>query len=99
MTVVPGGDYELKGWDSPGNAKAALDDFYIDKFEVSNREFKEFIDAGGYVQKRFWKHQFLSKGRILDCEQAAKEFRDRTGMAAPRIGMAGCIPRAEAATP
>ena len=92
MAGVPGGDYELRAWDSPAYAKASLGDFYIDKFEVSNREFKEFIDAGGYVQKQFWNYPFLSNGRILDWEQAVAEFKDRTGLAAPRSWQGGMYP-------
>jgi len=25
-----------------------IDDFYIGRYEVTNREFKQFLDAGGY---------------------------------------------------
>jgi formylglycine-generating enzyme required for sulfatase activity len=31
-----------------------LDDFWIDTFEVTNREFKAFVDDGGYRDERFW---------------------------------------------
>ena len=99
MAGVPGGDYELRAWDSPAYAKASLGDFYIDKFEVSNREFKEFIDAGGYVQKQFWNYPFLSNGRILDWEQAVAEFKDRTGLAAPRSWQGGMYPENKGSYP
>ena len=29
--------------------------FYIDKFETTNREYKDFIDKGGYRKQSFWK--------------------------------------------
>ncbi len=32
----------------------ALDGFWIDTYEVTNREFKAFVDAGGYRDDRFW---------------------------------------------
>jgi serine/threonine protein kinase len=32
----------------------ALDGFWIDTYEVTNREFKAFVDAGGYREDRFW---------------------------------------------
>ena len=28
--------------------------FYIDKYEVTNQEFKEFVDAGGYDESAYW---------------------------------------------
>ena len=30
------------------NRTVILDDYWIDRFEVTNREFKKFVDAGGY---------------------------------------------------
>jgi len=31
-----------------------LDDFMIGKYQVTNEEFKEFVDDGGYDRKEFW---------------------------------------------
>src|SRR5262249_17227767 len=35
--------------------------FYIDKYEVTNREFKDFCDATGYPIPHYWKSQELPK--------------------------------------
>ena len=32
-----------------------LRDYYVDRFEVTNRQFQEFIDAGGYENRAFWR--------------------------------------------
>ena len=32
----------------------ALDEFSIDKYEVTNREYKAFVDDGGYRDDRLW---------------------------------------------
>ena len=47
----------------PGNVYAvgvakqvALADYWLDKFEVTNAEFKKFVDAGGYRDPKYWKH-------------------------------------------
>ena len=32
----------------------ALEGFWIDTYEVTNREYKAFVDAGGYREDRFW---------------------------------------------
>jgi hypothetical protein len=31
-----------------------VNDFLIDQFEVTNSEYKEFVDAGGYENKEYW---------------------------------------------
>jgi serine/threonine protein kinase len=83
-TVRQGNEYELAGWGRPTSVRARLDDFFIDRYEVTNREYKEFIIAGGYRRKQFWKHAFQKDGKELTWEQAIKEFTDRTGLPGPR---------------
>ena len=63
MAFVPGGDYRLVAWSRPTDRRVRLDDYFIDKYEVSNREFKEFVNAGGYLKREFWKHPFVKDGR------------------------------------
>jgi dienelactone hydrolase/predicted Ser/Thr protein kinase len=60
-----------------------LDDYLIDKHEVTNREFKKFVDQGGYERKEYWRQPFKKDGRTLSWEQAMAEFRDRTGRPGP----------------
>jgi eukaryotic-like serine/threonine-protein kinase len=33
-----------------------LEDYWIDRCEVTNRQFKDFIDRGGYRERKYWKH-------------------------------------------
>ena len=42
---VPQGMIRVAGADTP---VGALGDFFIDRFEVTNAQFKEFVGAGGY---------------------------------------------------
>lgn len=84
MVFVPGGDYRLVAWARPTDTRVHLDDFFIDKYEVSNREYQEFIKAGGYLKRQFWKYPFEKDGKAISWEDAMKEFKDRTGLAAPR---------------
>lgn len=81
---VPGGEYSLVSYGRPTHAAARLDDYFIDQFEVTNREYKEFINAGGYVKRQFWKYPFRKDGRQLSWEDAMEHFKDRTGLAGPR---------------
>ena len=57
--------------------------YFMDRFEVSNREFKLFVDTGGYSTPRYWKQPFVREGRELSWSEALKEFSDSTGHPGP----------------
>ena len=84
MVFVPGGTYELVSYGRPTDARAQLDSYFIDRFEVTNREYKAFIRAGGYLKKEYWKYPFVKDGKRLTWEEAMGEFTDRTGLSGPR---------------
>ena len=67
-------------------------DFFIDTYEVSNRQFKEFVDAGGYQEQKYWKEPFDKEGMILSWEEAIKEFVDKTDQPGPATWQAGIYP-------
>ena len=56
-----------------------LNDFLIGKYEVTNKEFKQFVDAGGYNEKKYWKHEFRKDGKVLPWEKAMELLVDNTG--------------------
>ena len=72
-----------------------LDSFLIDRFEVTNREFKEFVDAGGYRERQYWQHEFVKDGRVLSRQEAMAEFRDTTGRPGPSTWLLGTYPEGE----
>src|SRR6266849_1126789 len=78
MVHVPRGSVDLAG-----NPDVKLDDFFIDKFEVTNREFKKFVDAGGYRDPKYWKLPFVKDGQVLAFKEAMPLFRDQTDRSAP----------------
>jgi predicted Ser/Thr protein kinase len=57
--------------------------FWMDRNEVTNRQYKAFVDAGGYAKREYWKEPFVEAGRILSWEDAMGRFIDRTGRAGP----------------
>ena len=69
-----------------------LQDYWIDKYEVTNKQFKRFLDQGGYHQPQYWKQEFLKDGRPLSWEQAMVLFRDKTGRPGPADWVAGEYP-------
>jgi serine/threonine protein kinase len=52
--------------------------FFIDRHEVTNREFKRFVDAGGYQKKQYWEHSFRDGEKTLTFAEAMKRFVDTT---------------------
>ncbi|MEE9491036.1 MAG: SUMF1/EgtB/PvdO family nonheme iron enzyme, partial [Dehalococcoidia bacterium] len=84
MVFVPGGEYKLVGAGAPTDATVKLDDYFMDRYEVSNHKYQEFVKAGGYLQKGLWNFPFMENGQTLSWETAMQRFRDRTGLAGPR---------------
>lgn len=66
-----------------------LKDFYIDRYEVTNQQFKKFVDSGGYQTKKYWKQEFMKDEKILKWEEAIKVFVDQTGQPGPATWEAG----------
>ena len=72
-----------------------LDDFFLDKYEVTNKQFKEFIENGGYRKQEYWKQEFNKDGHVLAWEEALAEFRDATGRPGPSTWELGDYPEGE----
>lgn len=72
-----------------------IGDFFIGKYEVTNREYKTFIDAGGYLQQKYWKIPIHKDGHEIGWEKAMKEFTDQSGLSGPSSWLGGDYPRGE----
>ena len=57
--------------------------FFVDAREVTNREFKQFLDKGGYQQRDYWREPFERDGKTLTWDEAMSSFRDATGRPGP----------------
>jgi serine/threonine protein kinase/formylglycine-generating enzyme required for sulfatase activity len=60
-----------------------LPDYWIDRHEVTNRAFKQFVDDNGYRRPELWREPFLNDGRELAFAAAMAHFRDATGRPGP----------------
>lgn len=99
MVSIPGGQYKLASRSRLKNTRVELDDFFIDKYEVTNREYKEFIDAGGYFKRELWQYPFAKDGQVMTWEKAMLSFRDRTGLPGPRNWSGQVFPEGQAEHP
>jgi predicted esterase len=69
-----------------------LDRFFIDRTEVRNDRYQEFVDAGGYRRPEFWTVPFRDGDRILSFEEAMARFLDSTGRPGPATWVGGHYP-------
>jgi formylglycine-generating enzyme required for sulfatase activity/predicted Ser/Thr protein kinase/predicted esterase len=89
MVAVPGGTVSFKG------TSVELTPFWIDRYEVTNREFKRFIDEGGYRRRELWKHPIERDGRIVAWEDGVRTFVDVTGRPGPAHWELGTYPEGQ----
>ena len=86
MALIPAGDFMMGSKEGEGafdehpQHVVYLDDYYIDKYEVTNAQFKDFVEATGYVTdaerkdygevwnpKEHW-YPWILRGKMLNVE-------------------------------
>lgn len=72
-----------------------LHDFWIDRYEVTNRQYKRFVDAGGYRDAAFWREPFVDGNEMLTFDLAIARFTDATGRPGPATWEAGRYPEGQ----
>jgi eukaryotic-like serine/threonine-protein kinase len=80
-------------------SEVQIPDYWMDRYEVTNKDFKQFVDAGGYRKTEFWKQTFVANGQTQSCEDALSRFRDKTGRQAPSTWELGNYPEGQAEYP
>jgi len=78
--------------DSP---ELPLQDYWIDQFEVTNRQFKTFVDQGGYAKREYWKVDFRQDQKSLSWNSAMAQFRDAAGQPGPKNWLQGHYPEGQ----
>ena len=79
-------------------------DYFMDRYEVTNQAYQEFVDAGGYRNPEYWIHLFVRDGVELtwgggEEEEAVGEFEDQTGRPGPSTWHLGTYPEGQADYP
>jgi hypothetical protein len=73
--------------------------FYLDRFEVTNRDYQNFVDSGGYSNQQYWTEKFVRDGREIPWAQAVAQFRDTTNRPGPAGWIAGHYAEGQADLP
>ena len=76
-----------------------LGDYLIDQYEVTNKSYKEFVDAGGYRTPAYWRVPFVKDGRTLSFEEAVESFIDATGRPGPSTWQVSEYPKGRGQDP
>lgn len=89
MTLIPGGKY-LVGTNDPfftgdregPEREVAISDFYLDRYEVSNRNFREFVEQTAFqTEAERFGDSFVFQGFLS--EESRKKYHDFRVAAAP----------------
>ena len=99
MVAVPGGEAFALVWSIGDLGPYKLPPFFIDRFEVTNQQYQEFVDRSGYQKREYWREKFLRDGRELNFDQALDLLRDSTGRPGPSTWAAGHYPAGQANDP
>ena len=96
MVAIPGGVMDwvpLVGLEnvSPGDVPAA----FVDRYEVTNGQYRKFVEAGGYARREHWREPFVDAGRTLSWEAAMRRLVDRTGRPGPATWQSGDYPEGQ----
>ena len=83
MAWVPGGKYTLNIPGLDHLDAVQMNEYFIDKYEVTNKEYKHFMDSGGYESEEYWQHTFVKGEEILSWREAMTLFKDKTGRPGP----------------
>ena len=99
MVFVPAGpeaDYiSFVGWIGPYDLPA----YYVDRYEVTNRDYQKFVESGGYEKKEYWRERFKDSSLDLSWKDAMARFRDTSGRAGPANWAGGHYPEGAADLP
>jgi dienelactone hydrolase len=94
MVLVPGGRFQYHN--AP---EVELPEFWLDRTEVTNRQYEAFVSGGGYRRRELWKQPFVRHGKSLSFDEAIALFRDQTGRPGPSTWELGTFPEGHADYP
>jgi serine/threonine protein kinase/formylglycine-generating enzyme required for sulfatase activity len=99
MVFVPGGTI-AQSVNGMGIQAADVAPYFIDRYEVTNAEYKEFVVSGAYERASYWEGIAIEKdGGPLAWDDAMRLFVDTTGRPGPATWELGDYPAGQAQYP
>ena len=86
VSLAAPGDDDSGDDDSPSESVRRVEAMFLDRYPVTNRQYLQFVEAGGYEQMSIWDPQVWT---------AVFDFVDATGTPGPRFWKHGRYPRGE----
>jgi dienelactone hydrolase len=99
MELVPAGEFPLFIPGLDHLKTEATGPFLVDRHEVTNAQYKAFVEAGGYENSEYWVEPFVELGREIPRDQAMDRFRDSTNRPGPAGWEVGDYPDGEGELP
>ena len=88
MVRIPGGSVVR-----PEFPAVNIGSYWFDRHEVTNRQFKAFVDARGYQNEEYWNDPFIAeKGSEVEWPELINRLRDTTGRPGPAGWELGSYP-------
>ena len=66
--------------------------FFMDRCEVTNKQYKEFVDGGGYRNPTYWKNEFIKDGKLFPGQRQWLYLQTKVGRPGPSTWEAGDYP-------
>jgi len=76
----------------PDIPAVSMTEYWLDRLEVTNRQYRRFVDQGGYATRDYWMMPFVENGRELSWDEAMSRLRDTTGRPGPAAWELGAYP-------
>ncbi|MFQ5528509.1 MAG: protein kinase [Thermoanaerobaculia bacterium] len=95
MVAVDGGGPYLAPLRGLPVEPVTIEPYFIDRTEVTNAAYKEFVDAGGYGNPEYWQEELRHEGRSVTREEAMARFVDATELPGPATWEMGDYPDGE----
>lgn len=93
VNTLPPGKVRVPAWNQVVEGEpTSFRKFSLDRYEVTNRQYLEFVEAGGYQREAYWKHQFVRDGQTLTFADAMALFTDDSGRPGPATWVGGTYP-------
>ena len=92
MVLLRGGRLVGTLYGLDAGAVFELSDFLMDKLEITNRQYKGFVDAGGYSKREWWDSTIVRGGKTVPLADVLAAFTDKTGRPGPSSWEGGAPP-------